>query len=159
VLPVDSSYIHAIATTPARPIEPCRSWLNQQRPSPSVEQVGSRIARFEVCSAFTRVLACLLADSPKEPFPEVLQSQSLPPGTAPGATGWSDQLPGGIRTRWNQHAFSRHTDRSELCKGGLPIRSMWLKQARAPSQPSGDCPTSQVVGVRKTSFSNGYPVV
>src|SRR6476661_9016473 len=73
--------------------------LDQRRPSPSVRWVGSRIARFEVCSAFTHVLACLLADSPKEPFPRVLQSQSLPPRTAPGATGWSDQLPGGVCTR------------------------------------------------------------
>ena len=79
MLPVDSSYTHAIATTPARPTEPCRSWLNQQRPSPSVWQVGSRITRFEVCSAFTHVMACMLADSLKEPFPKVLQSKLLPP--------------------------------------------------------------------------------
>ncbi len=54
-------------------------WLDQQRPSPSVKQVGSRITRFEACSAFTHVMACVLADSPREPFPRVLQSNSLPP--------------------------------------------------------------------------------
>jgi hypothetical protein len=79
VLPVDSSYTHAIANTPAGPVETCRSLLDQRRPSPSVLQVGSRIARFEDCSAFTHVMACVFADSLKEPFPRVLQSKSLPP--------------------------------------------------------------------------------
>ena len=64
-----------------------------------IERVGSRITSFEACSTFTRVTACTLADSLKEPFPEVLQSGSLPPRTAPGATGRSDPWPGGIRTR------------------------------------------------------------
>ena len=42
--------------------------------------------------------ACRLADFPRKPFLEVLQSISLPPRTAPSATGWSNKLPGGIRT-------------------------------------------------------------
>jgi len=79
VLPVDSPSTHAIARTPAGLVEPCRSLLNQQRPSPSVPWVGSRIARFEVCSAFTHVTACMFADSQMEPFPGVLQPKSLPP--------------------------------------------------------------------------------
>src|SRR5207237_7900922 len=36
VLPVDSPSIHAIASTPAGPVEPCRSWRHQPRHSPSV---------------------------------------------------------------------------------------------------------------------------
>ena len=79
MLPADSPSMHAIARTPAGPVEPCRSLLDQRRPSPSVRQVGSRIARFEVCSAFTRVMACLFADSLTEPYPGVLQPKSLPP--------------------------------------------------------------------------------
>ena len=79
MLPVDSSFTHAIANTPAGLIETCRSLLDQRRPSPQDGRVGSRIARFEVCSAFTRVMACVLADSPREPFPRVLQSKLLPP--------------------------------------------------------------------------------
>ena len=46
---------------------------------PSVCQVGSRIALFEACSAFTHVMACMLADSLAEPYSRVLQSKSLPP--------------------------------------------------------------------------------
>src|SRR5262249_52256227 len=73
VLPVDSPCTHALAPTPAGPVERRRSGLDRRRPSPSVRQVGSRMARFEVCSAFTRVRACVLADSLTEPFPGVLQ--------------------------------------------------------------------------------------
>ena len=79
MLPADSPSLHAIASTPAGPVEPCRSSLDQRRPSPSDRQVGSRIARFEVCSAFTRVMACRVADSLMEPSPGVLQPKSLPP--------------------------------------------------------------------------------
>jgi len=79
VLLVDSSFTHAIATTPARLVDTCHSWLDQRRPSPSVIWVGSRITRFEDCSAFTHVMACVIADSLKEPFPKVFQSNSLPP--------------------------------------------------------------------------------
>jgi len=40
----------------------------RQRPSPYVRWVGSRIIRFEACSVFTRVTACLLAESPSDPL-------------------------------------------------------------------------------------------
>lgn len=58
--------------------------------------------------------ACLLADSQKEPFLEVLQSQSLPPQTAPSASGWSDKFAG-----WDSHPLEtthllRHTETSGL---------------------------------------------
>src|SRR5260370_20100813 len=57
--------------------------------------VGSHISRFEACSAFTHVTACLLAESPKatisiEGFGSIVTSTA-----APIATGWSDLLPGG----------------------------------------------------------------
>ena len=38
---------------------------NRHRPAPYPRRVGSRIACFEACSAFTRVPACLLAEPPK----------------------------------------------------------------------------------------------
>ena len=46
---------------------------------------------FEACSTWTRVATRVLADRPVAAFAvEVLQSMSLPPGTAPIATGWGD---------------------------------------------------------------------
>jgi len=40
----------------------------------------------------------------------VLPSKSVPPSPAPIATGWSDRLPGGIRTHWRFLPFhgTRH---------------------------------------------------
>ena len=61
------------------------------QPSPLFRRVGLRVARFEACSAFTRVAARMLAEPPRAArYTEVLQSKSLPPSTAPIATGWSD---------------------------------------------------------------------
>jgi len=40
----------------------------RRRPSPGHRRVGSCIESFEACSAFTRVAACLLAESPRDPF-------------------------------------------------------------------------------------------
>ena len=91
VLPVDSSFAHAVVITPVRPVgcyrisRPTGIGLPQR-----IDWVGSHITSFEACSTFTRVTACTLADSLKEPSPEVLQSGSLPPQTASGATGRSD---------------------------------------------------------------------
>ena len=78
----------------------CRSLPGQWQPSPTYRRVGSRIPGFEACSAFTRVAARMVAGSPKATrYTEVLRTMSLPPSSAPIATGWSDSLPGGIRTR------------------------------------------------------------
>ena len=78
----------------------CRSLPGQWQPSPTYGRVGSRIPGFEACSAFTRVAARMVAGSPKATrSTEVLRTMSLPPSSAPIATGWSDSLPGGIRTR------------------------------------------------------------
>ena len=41
-----------------------RSLPDRCQPSPYYRRVGFRIARFEACSAFTHVAACVLAESP-----------------------------------------------------------------------------------------------
>jgi len=53
---------------------------------------------FEACSAFTQVTACLLAESPKAILSIEGSDGFVTSTAAPIATGWSDQLPGGIRT-------------------------------------------------------------
>ncbi len=72
--------------------------LGKRRPSLNLRQVGLRITRFEACSTFTPVPACMLAKSPQgtlytEDFDEFVTSSA-----APIATGWNDQLPGGIHS-------------------------------------------------------------
>ena len=70
------------------------------RPVPAcsvIRRIGPRVARFEACSTFTRVAAHMVAKPPKAArCTGVLQSKSLPPSTAPIATGWSDSCRAGI---------------------------------------------------------------
>ena len=61
---------------------------------PNDRRIGLRIIGFEACSAFTRVTARMVAESPLATrLIAVLQSMSLPSSTAPTATGWSDLRP------------------------------------------------------------------
>ncbi len=72
---------------------------NSRRPSPLFKRVGSYITLFEACSTFTQIPACVLAESPKATlYIEVLSMVKSFFSIAPIATGWSDKLPGGIRT-------------------------------------------------------------
>ena len=57
----------------------------------------SAVARFEACSTFTRVAAHMVAKPPRAArCTGALQSKSLPPSTAPIATGWSDSCRAGF---------------------------------------------------------------
>jgi hypothetical protein len=48
-------------------MEPVRSYqFHRHRPSPNLRRVGSCVALFEACSAFTLVTACTLAKSPSD---------------------------------------------------------------------------------------------
>ena len=94
-----SVYMHAVATTPAGPWDGVARLVPRWPLSPFSRRVSSCIRTFEACSAFTQITACMLAKlSMMTRSIEVLQQNSLPPSTAPIATGWSDQLPGGTRT-------------------------------------------------------------
>ena len=88
---------HATATTPAEPLGR-RSLAGSQRwqPSPLREQVGFRIGVFEACSAFTRVAACTLAESPKATLYIGGFGCFVTSTTAPIATGWSESCQAGI---------------------------------------------------------------
>jgi len=99
VLRYISVYMHAVAPTPAGPQDGIAHLVLQYPPSPFSRRVGSCIRTFEACSAFTQITACMLAKSSLMTRSiQVLQQNSLPPSSAPTATGWSDQLPGGTRT-------------------------------------------------------------
>jgi hypothetical protein len=56
-----------------------RSLPLQCQPSLSLSQVGFRHIRFEACSAFTHVTACMLAESLTGPFTPEASTASLPP--------------------------------------------------------------------------------
>jgi len=71
---------------------------NPQRPSPLLKRISSHVTLFEACSTFTHVPACVLAKSPKATLYTGVLSMVDSISIAPIATGWSDQLPGGIFT-------------------------------------------------------------
>ena len=74
-----------------------RSLPDRCQPSPLSGRVGFRITRFEACSAFTGVAARMVAKPPLAArYVEVLQTMSLPPSSAPTATGWSDSCRAGF---------------------------------------------------------------
>src|SRR6266852_2630886 len=61
--------VHAVAITPAGSMELVRSSVSiVKRPSPCNSKVGTCNYFFEACSAFTRVTACTLAESPSDPL-------------------------------------------------------------------------------------------
>lgn len=91
--------MHADATTPAGPLDVVARLVQRSRPSLYLRQVGSHIARFEACSAFTLVSACMLAKSPFVTLYTRGSDGFVTSTAAPIASGWSDQLPGGIRTQ------------------------------------------------------------
>ena len=77
-----------------------------QRPSPSLRRVGSRIARFEACSAFTLVPACLFAKPPcGGPSRQSASIYIVTSVNRPGCFQPKRQGLGGIRTHWDDAPF------------------------------------------------------
>ena len=94
---LDPLCLHAVATTPAGPMERIRSvLLHRLRPSPDYSWVGSCINSFEACSAFTRVTTCRLAKSPYATLYTGGSGGFVASTAAPIATGWSDPVPGRV---------------------------------------------------------------
>ncbi len=82
--------------------------FHQLRPSPITRWVGSCINRFEACSAFTHVTACMLAESPKRPFTPEAPTASFPPPPLRLLPGGANQVPGGTFTRSEPAPFTAH---------------------------------------------------
>ena len=101
--------LHAVAITPAGLMESIRSYyFHQRRPSPITRWVGSCINRFEACSAFTHVTACMLAESPKRPSTPEAPTASSPPPPLRLLPGGANQFPGGTFTRSEPAPFTAH---------------------------------------------------
>jgi hypothetical protein len=82
--------------------------LHQRRPSPISRWVGSCINRFEACSAFTHVTACMLAKSPRRPSTSEAPTASFPPPPLRLLPGGAIQFPGGTFTRSEPAPFTAH---------------------------------------------------
>ena len=109
VLRRTSLYIHAVASTPAGPLGArVAVFFQRRRPSPANHRVGSRIAVFEACSAFTARYGLHTRGVALRPFTPEASEISLPTSplrllpTEATLVGW-DFHPLKIR------AFSRRT--------------------------------------------------
>ena len=89
----------------------CRSLPDRCQPSPFLRLVGFRITRFEVCSAFTGIAARMVAEPPLAArCIGVLQTMSLPPSSAPTATGWNDSCRTGFAPAEEWRLSTAHTE-------------------------------------------------
>ncbi len=91
-------FMHADANTPVGSLADVAHPHQGRRPSPNCRRVGSHISGFEACSAFTHVPACMIARPPTAALYTEGFGRFVTSTTAPIATGWSDQLPGGNLT-------------------------------------------------------------
>ena len=107
---VISLYRHAVASTPAELWRFVARTSPQQRPSPNSGWVGFRITRFEACSAFTHVTACLLADHPKAAFSIEGFDDFVTSIAAPIATGWNDSCRAGVTPAEDAQLFTAHVE-------------------------------------------------
>jgi len=77
-----------------------RSLPDRWQPSPFQRRVGFRIVLFEACSAFTRVVACVVAEPPEAALCHRSASDDVVTSTIRSdCYRLERQLPGGIRTR------------------------------------------------------------
>jgi hypothetical protein len=113
----DPLCLHAVATTPAGPMETCSLVPSHRlRPSPNRRRVGPCITLFEACSAFTHVTAYMLTESPMRPSTPKASAASLPPPLLRLLPGGANQFPGGISLPLRISAFSRRTPMSALVR-------------------------------------------
>ena len=98
--PIPSS-IHATANTPAEPVGARVARFPTAGSLPRFcGRLGFRSARFEACSAFTRVVACVVAEPPAAALCHRSASDDVVTSTIRSdCYRLERQLPGGIRAR------------------------------------------------------------
>ena len=94
--------MHAVATTPAGLPGLCRSYAPDSNGLPRYPVGSAPTLYFSRPAQRSLALrpACVLSRLSRPFFIGVFQRDSLPPLTAPTASGWNDQLPGGTLTHW-----------------------------------------------------------
>ena len=89
-----------------RPVRSSLRFPAGRRPSPVYRRVGFRIMRFEACSAFTRVPACMVAEPPiGGPSLQGASAHVVTSMNRPGRYQPERQLLGGVRTHKENAPF------------------------------------------------------
>ena len=97
--------------------------FHQHRPSPKTRWGGSCINRFEACSAFTHVTACMLAKSPTRPSTPEAPTASLPSPPLRLLPGGANSSRAGLSPAVNQRLSrrTRYRDLSPVSNGSMPL--------------------------------------
>ncbi len=129
---------HAVAITPAGPqagsvARPCA--CDGGLPHPIAGSAPTSTV-FEACSAFTRVTACLLAESPKRPFPSEASAVSLPPLPLRLLPAGATPCRAGIAPTEDQRLFTAHNGVSSFFPplAGLEAAAASAHRAGEPCQ-------------------------
>jgi hypothetical protein len=143
----DPLCLHAVATTPAGPMERIRSLrLHRRRPSPDYSWVGSCINSFEACSAFTHVTTCRLTKSPYATLYTGGSGGFVASTAAPIATGWSDPVPGRAFLPAVVQRLSRRTANACSIRGDVKDIFLPRPEVENVSLISSPCPLYEVFG-------------
>ena len=125
--------LHAVANTPAGLMETCSLLrFHRLRPSPKPGRVGSCISRFEACSAFTHVTACMLAWSPLATFYTRGFSSLVASTAALIATEWSEPVLGRVYPRCGPSPFTAHPVCRQLRSHVRKVQTQLLAITRYP---------------------------
>ena len=159
VLRRTSLYIHAVASTPAGPLGArVAVFFQRRRPSPANHRVGSRIAVFEACSAFTARYGLHTRGVALRPFTPEASEISLPTSplrllpTEATLVGW-DFHPLKIR------AFSRRTISGQLSAVSKKPTAQDPREsvAKLPKHWAVGTPAYQSVAKRNNSEAGAFP--
>src|SRR5579864_1495590 len=132
--------LHAVGLTPAGPMEPVRSYYSISVGLPLItREVSSCINRFEACSAFTHVTACMLAESPMRPSTPEAPTASFPSPPLRLLPGGANQFPGGTFTRSEPAPFTAHAQFRFINRYGRILSAgITILQHASPRSTHGD---------------------
>ena len=139
------SSMRAAANTPAEPVGACVARFPTGSSLPRYQGgLASASYPFEACSAFTRVAARMVAKPPLAArCVGVLQTMSLPPSSAPTATGWSDSCRAGFAPAEEWRLFTAHLIKGVMLPSGT--KAVAPGESDAAIQESPCHPLSRVV--------------
>ena len=141
-----SSSMRAAANTPAESVGACVARFPTGGSLPRYPG-GSASASypFEACTAFTDVAARMVAKPPLAArYVGVLQTMSLPPPSAPTATGWSDSCRTGFAPAEEWRLSTAHPIRAVTSPLSALVEGLLMKKRRVLSHLQNSNSTSSV---------------
>ena len=118
---------------------PLRVSSSRRRPSPLLRRLGSHITLFEACSTFTRVTACVLADSPKGAFSWSASADLVTSFHRSKCYRQEQPVAGRGSHPLELTSLSRHTESSGLAEGASPRFRLPANHRPSPNGATPRC--------------------